>query len=663
MATPVVLTTGARPIVPVESGGVPMTPVDTLGEPVTVVDTLGEPVVLINNDGTPAYLAYSAKTYLGGVAPYHWLDFINNRALYAGADVGNVTGATGYSFTRASAATYTNADGTIEHFESGQPRMKRTADSGHNLLTYSEQFDNAFWPKSNVTLTANQSTAPTGVTTADLLYPTTTGTNRRILVNMTTLGLVLPGAVYTMSLYVKTAGFQWLLTNAVDATNGNDTCWFDVVNGVTGTIGSDVISTSVTSVGDGWYRVTVTGTASESNNYFWIAAVDGDNNLTSTASGTSGIYIWGAQLNEGSSATAYVATTTTPVYALRRGDRGVLIEGSRTNLLLRSQEFDNASWTKSATTITANATTAPDGTLTADKLIEGSGGSFHTLSQSVTVGAASPLTFSIYAKAGERTFLYMQMDSGTAMPGDRFAFFNLATGAVGTTQANTTALIEALANGWYRCSITATADADGGSATCKLITAQDGSTINYSGDGASGIFIWQSDAQAAAFPSSPIVTVAASATRAADVLTYTAGVTYPLQLWSEFERAVDTGGQETVLQVDDGTSGQLAVIAVSSADVGRIQMTGGANAGSAFAGAIAVGAATKMAGRALLNDCRMAVAGALGTADTSADYPSTPNTMRVGVAASGALPSFGYIRRIAVIQGAGTDANLTAMTS
>jgi hypothetical protein len=47
----------------------------------------------------------------------------------------------------------------------------------------------------------------------------------------------------------------------------------------------------------------------------------------------------------------------------------VLIEGARTNLLLRSQEFDNASWTKRGTAaITANAIAAPDGALTADLL-------------------------------------------------------------------------------------------------------------------------------------------------------------------------------------------------------------------------------------------------------------------------------------------------------
>src|SRR5690606_5381998 len=53
--------------------------------------------------------------------------------------------------------------------------------------------------------------------------------------------------------------------------------------------------------------------------------------------------------------------------------RGLLVEEQRTNLLLRSQEFDNASWSKVSSSVSANAAVAPDGTLTADKIIVGSG--------------------------------------------------------------------------------------------------------------------------------------------------------------------------------------------------------------------------------------------------------------------------------------------------
>jgi hypothetical protein len=55
--------------------------------------------------------------------------------------------------------------------------------------------------------------------------------------------------------------------------------------------------------------------------------------------------------------------------ATRVGPDG-LIQKVRTNLALQSQTFDNASWTKYQSSVTANSTTAPDGTLTADTLAD-----------------------------------------------------------------------------------------------------------------------------------------------------------------------------------------------------------------------------------------------------------------------------------------------------
>jgi hypothetical protein len=77
------------------------------------------------------------------------------------------------------------------------------------------------------------------------------------------------------------------------------------------------------------------------------------------------------------------------------------------NLLLRSQEFDNASWARNAITVSANttATTAPDGTSTADKFVENSGTSVHNNAQTITATSSTTYTVSIYAKAAERTWL------------------------------------------------------------------------------------------------------------------------------------------------------------------------------------------------------------------------------------------------------------------
>jgi hypothetical protein len=130
-------------------------------------------------------------------------------------------------------------------------------------------------------------------------------------------------------------------------------------------------------------------------------------------------------------------------------------------------------------------------------------------------------------------------------------------------------------------------------------------------------------------------------------------------LWSEFERAVDTGGFEELFNLDDGDSSDRAVLYIGTADLAAISMNAASvNQGAApVAGAVALNTVTKLAGRIQTNDMQSARGGTLGTADTSCTLPATPTRLVIG-----SSPPFGYIRRIAVIQGAGTDAQLQSMT-
>jgi hypothetical protein len=99
-------------------------------------------------------------------------------------------------------------------------------------------------------------------------------------------------------------------------------------------------------------------------------------------------------------------------------------------LALYSEQFDNAYWTKSQATITANATTAPDGTLTAEKFIEGSGSVAPECSRTPIATSNSIFTLSVFAKASERNFLIINNNDGT---GSFRVWFNLTTGVIGTT--------------------------------------------------------------------------------------------------------------------------------------------------------------------------------------------------------------------------------------
>jgi hypothetical protein len=346
--------------------------------------------------------------------------------------------------------------------------------------------------------------------------------------------------------------------------------------------------------------------------------------------------------------------------ALRRGNRGVLIEGARTNLLLRSQEFDNASWAKSNSTATANAIVAPDGTTTADRLIENTNNNVHNFGQAVVTTAAAH-TFSVYAKAGERT--YMLMYHNVSGQGRVFDLASGALGGVAGLGTPTTSTITALGNGWYRCSITVTATAASNEFYCYAMS--DATTYFYAGSTSNGLYLWGAQLEAASFPSSYIPTTSASATRAADVLTVSSpGVDFPLTLFAEFERVVDTGTVESLLAVHAGVN-ERAQLYVDASDRATLLVLrgGGTEANPAVTGAIALATTARAAARVGTNSGQVARGGTLASEDTSLTVPATPTAINIGSDPGSAFQGFGYLRRAAIINSAVNDAGLQAMTT
>jgi hypothetical protein len=174
-----------------------------------------------------------------------------------------------------------------------------------NLLTYSAQFDNAGWTKSNATIDANVSAAPDGTTTADLVKPTTTGLDRFIRQVPT----VSNGASYVSTVYAKANGIGFIYF--ADINNAFNNVWFNLTNGTTST--PSVGTASMTSVGNGWWRCVQTTTASSTTGTFFVALADTSGSRTSTASGNNGVLLWGAQLEAGAFATSYIPTVASQV--------------------------------------------------------------------------------------------------------------------------------------------------------------------------------------------------------------------------------------------------------------------------------------------------------------------------------------------------------------
>jgi hypothetical protein len=205
---------------------------------------------------------------------------------------------------------------------------------------------------------------------------------------------------------------------------------------------------------------------------------------------------------------------------------GLLVEEQRTNLLLRSEEFDDAYWTKTAVSITANAGVAPDGLTTADKFIptaSTAGNAALLISSSIAKAAsATTYSFSCFAKAAEFSGVRLLVRDVASNSNRAEATVTLATLAesgitVLGTFSNLTFSVRPFINGWHRLAITFT------TGTETSINARVTGIVSEVGDGTSGFLIWGAQHEAGAFPTSYIknIDTALGVTRSADVASIT----------------------------------------------------------------------------------------------------------------------------------------------
>lgn len=204
--------------------------------------------------------------------------------------------------------------------------------------------------------------------------------------------------------------------------------------------------------------------------------------------------------------------------------RGLLLEEQRTNLLLRSQELDASTWVKVSTSIVADATTAPDGTSTADKVVESTENRTHGAvnATGISVTAGTQYSHSIHARAAGRSRLYMSLPQAQfgGASSESGAFFDLTTGEITGVSTGVTPYVRDIGGGWFRCGISMVATTTG---TLTLIRHYPATAtrISYAGDGVSGIYLWGAQFEAGSTASSYIPTTSAAVTRAADVASFT----------------------------------------------------------------------------------------------------------------------------------------------
>jgi hypothetical protein len=172
-----------------------------------------------------------------------------------------------------------------------------------NVLSYSEQFDNVVYDKTGGTVTANSTTSPDGTTNADSFIEDSS-TGFHFLQQAFTASAI----SYTYTVYAKNAsGTRKLVLREGVSTGSFGT--FDLVNGTVTNSGAGGTA-SIESVGNGWYRCAMTFTAVAGASTFQIFISNASTFASYTGNGTSGFYLYGAQVEASSYPTSYINTTS-----------------------------------------------------------------------------------------------------------------------------------------------------------------------------------------------------------------------------------------------------------------------------------------------------------------------------------------------------------------
>jgi hypothetical protein len=357
---------------------------------------------------------------------------------------------------------------------------------------------------------------------------------------------------------------------------------------------------------------------------------------------------------------------------------GLLVEEQRTNLLLRSEESDNASWNLSqATTVSANSIVSPSGQVTADKIVETIANSTHYRGAFFTLAANITCTVSVYAKAGERRYTALQLTpDGTNYI---WCTFDLQLGTASTpvnagNGSGATATIQALPNGWYRCSLTgipSSTVANPGLAIYLLNANVNLSLAVYTGDGTSGIHIWGAQLEAGAFPTSYIPTTTAAVTRSADVASITGSA---FSSWYRQDEGTVFAEASTFGNV--ATGGILRL--VDSADTGkriRLSYTSGTNlvylvvdsttqTSATLAAGLTINTSNKGAAAYQVDNFAGSANGLAPVLDTLGTVPSSLNTAQIGADGSTSNTILnGTIRRLVYWRQRLPNSTLQTLTS
>ena len=489
-----------------------------------------------------------------------------------------------FDFTRSTAATRIAANGNIE---------KETS----NLFTYSNDLSNAIWQLGLITATSGQA-GYDGSSDAWLITKDAAA-YRAIEHDINNSG------VYTYSVYAKANTLN--LISLRDQTLGQG-AGFNLTNGTT--YGNSGVSSSIDSVGGGWYRCSVTFNGSSTRLAIYI---DFDNATAGS------VFVQDFQLEQGLVARDYQETTATAVYGgitdntprLDYTDSScpaLLLEPQRTNSYNHSEYIADSYWLKYQCAITANQAVSPDGYNNASLFTANVSGDNVVYKLGISYGALSFFAKADNLSAGAK--FYIAVDS----------VGNAKWNQDGTISSQTGGLVTATdgvdyGNGWYRFTYVVGVGS----------VHNFGLSNSTSGDTA---YIWGVQSEpSVSYATSYIPTYGSSVSRVVDkvdgqedasLYNDSEGV-----LFVEFSALSDTRDNEFRFLISNGTNSERLQIGLQTSGNLYASVITGNSASASFSYSLPNPTQThKIALKYKVDDCVLFVDGVERGTDTSATMPS-----------------------------------------